>query len=217
MTYIAGITDATGPVLGAAADNDTGGINSLEFMDLLVAQIKHQDPLSPMDNAEFTSQITQFSMLEEMQGLTAKMDENVLMSQSINNTAMLALVGRNVTVEGNSTFVENGVATETVLATNGPGTAEITVTDSSGHVVRTYEASVDAGLTSVPWDGLDEDGNAMEDGEYTISVSVTNSGKELPFTTLMTGAVEGLRYENNIAVVSVGGREYFVSDIYKVS
>ena len=184
---------------------------------LLVAQLQNQDPLSPMDNSEFTGQITQFTMLEEMQSLTAKMDENVLMNQSINNTAMLALVGRNVTVEGNSTFVAEGVATETVIATSGPGTAEITVTDSSGHVVGTYKRPVDAGLTSVTWDGLDEDGNAVPDGEYTISVEVTNSGNDLPFTTLMTGAVEGLRYENNIAVVSVNGHEFYVSDIYKVS
>ena len=83
---------------------------------------------------------------------------------------------------GNSTFVAEGVATETVIATSGPGTAEITVTDSSGHVVGTYKRPVDAGLTSVTWDGLDEDGNAVPDGEYTISVEVTNSGNDLPFT-----------------------------------
>ncbi|MCP4572091.1 MAG: hypothetical protein GY838_07025 [bacterium] len=217
MTYIPGITDTTGAVIGAVADDDVGGVNSLEFMNLLVAQIQHQDPLSPMDNAEFTSQITQFSMLEEMMGLSRKMDENVLMSQSINNTAMLALVGRDVTVEGNSAFLEEGIATETVLAASAPGTAVITVTDSSGHVVRTYSEQVDAGLTTVSWDGLDDDENALEDGEYTISVALTNSGKELPFTTLMTGAVEGLRYENNVAVVSVNGRDFYVSDIYKVS
>jgi flagellar basal-body rod modification protein FlgD len=216
MPYTPGINDATGPVIGAAS-RDISEVNKLDFMNLLVAQIQHQDPLSPMDNAEFTGQITQFTMLEELQGLAAKMDENVLMSQSINNTAMLALVGKNVTVEGDTTRVTDGVATETVVVTAGPGTAEVTVTDSGGNVVRTYKAPVSGGLSAVSWDGLDDDGEAAVDGEYTVSVSVTNSGKDLPVTTLMTAPVEGLRYENNIAVVMVNGREYFVSDIYKVS
>lgn len=216
MPYTPGITDATGPVIGAPERN-ISEVNKLDFMNLLVAQIQHQDPLSPMDNAEFTGQITQFTMLEELQGLATKMDENVLMSQSINNTAMLALVGKNVTVEGNTTRVTDGVATDTVVVTTGPGTAEVTVTDSSGNVVRTYEDAVSGGLSTVAWDGLDDDGDPVLDGEYTVSVEVTNSGKTLPVTTLMTAPVEGLRYENNIAVVMVNGREYYVSDIYKVS
>ena len=70
MTYIPGITDGTGTVLGAVADNDPGGVNDLEFMSLLVAQIQNQDPLSPMDNAEFTSQITQWVLFHSLIGVS---------------------------------------------------------------------------------------------------------------------------------------------------
>ena len=62
---IAGITDGYGTVIGQA-ERDYAEISKIDFMALLVAQIKNQDPMSPMDNAEFTSQITQFTMLEEM-------------------------------------------------------------------------------------------------------------------------------------------------------
>ncbi len=66
--------------------------------------------------------------------------------------------------------------------------------------------------------GRGRPGFSNSDGEYTISVSLENNGgDEIPFTTLMTGAVDGLRYENNQAVVVVGGLEYYVSEIYKVS
>ncbi|RKZ11487.1 hypothetical protein DRQ50_13510, partial [bacterium] len=94
MPTIQGVNDGYGPVLGAPA-RDSSEISDLDFMGLLVAQIQNQDPLSPMDNAEFTSQITQFNMLDRLTAMGQKLDDSLLMSQSINNTAMLALVGRN--------------------------------------------------------------------------------------------------------------------------
>ncbi len=216
MPYTAGITDGYGPVVGAAP-RDYSQIDKLDFMQLLVAQIQNQDPLSPMDNSQFTGQITQFTMLEEMQVQSAKLDESLIMAQSINNTTMLGLVGKSVTVEGNGVSVAAGRVSETVVASSGPGNAVIEVTDANGRVVDTYPATVKQGLNTVTWDGKLADGTTVPDGDYTVSVKVTNGDVEVPFTTLMTGPVQGLRYVNNVAVVMVGGREYYVSDIYKVS
>ena len=216
MSYIQGITDGTGAVLGAAS-RDYSQIDKLDFMQLLVAQIQNQDPLSPMDNAEFTGQITQFTMLDEMQTQSSKMDESLAMAQSINNTAMLGLVGKQVTVEGDGVTLADGKASETVIAAADAGTAIIQVKDADGKVVRTYPAVVDAGLNSVTWDGKLDNGKLAEDGDYTVSVTVTDGENDVDFTTLMTGPVQGLRYVNNAAVVMVGGQEYYVSDIYKVS
>jgi flagellar basal-body rod modification protein FlgD len=214
---IAGITDGYGPVAGAA-ERDYSEVSKIDFMTLLVAQIQNQDPMSPMDNQQFTSQITQFTMLEEMEKTNANLEENLIVGQAINNTAMLGLVGKNVTVEGNKTWVEGGVVSENMIATELPGTATVEVTDSTGHVVATYPQSVTSGLNAVTWDGLLDDGQPAPDGTYSISVTLeTTGGNEIPFTTLMTGPVDGLRYENNQAVVIVGGLEYYVSEIYKVS
>ena len=70
-----GITDGYGSVLGSAERN-SGEINKIDFMTLLVAQIQNQDPMSPMDNAEFTGQITQFTMLEELEGVNERLDQS---------------------------------------------------------------------------------------------------------------------------------------------
>ena len=123
------IDNSYGTVLGQPV-NDPSTVDQMDFMELLVAQIRNQDPLSPMDNAEFTSQITQFTMLNELEALNSKMDENILMGQSINNTAMLGLVGHDVTVEGNRTWVSGGIAAENMVAAAGPGTASSTVHDA---------------------------------------------------------------------------------------
>jgi flagellar basal-body rod modification protein FlgD len=213
---VQGVTDGYGPVVGQAS-RDYSQVSKIDFMTLLVAQIQNQDPMSPMDNSEFTSQITQFTMLEEMETMNDKLEDNLVVGQSINNTAMLALVGKNVTVDGNKSWVSEGSVSENMLACEAPGRATIEVTDSAGHVVASYSRDVSQGLNDVTWDGLLENGEAAPEGMYTISASVTNGDNEVAFSTLMTGPVDGLRYDNNVAVVSVGGQEFYVSEIYKVS
>jgi len=214
---LAGITDGVGPVAGAER-RDISTVSKIDFMTLLVAQIQNQDPMSPMDNQQFTSQITQFTMLDEMQQTNANLQENLLVGQAINNTGMLALVGKEVTVQGNDTTVSGGSASENMIATELPGTATVEVTDATGHVVATYDQAVVSGLNDVTWNGLLDGGDTAADGKYTISVTVQKTdGTDVAFTTLMTGAVAGLRYEGNQALVMVGDREYSVSDIYKVS
>ncbi len=213
---ITGITDGYGPVIGQPS-NDAANVDKMDFMKLLVAQIKNQDPMSPMDNAEFTSQITQFTMLDEMKSMNAKLEENLLIGQTINNTAMLGLVGKNVTVEGNKVWMDGGEPSESTLAADGPGTVVVEITDDSGHVVATYRESIERGLHDITWDGNLDNGELAGDGTYSISVKPGDGSEDLSFTTLMTGAVEGLRYEGNMAVVIIGGVEFYVSDIYKVS
>lgn len=213
---VTGITDGYGTVLGAPLSN-TASIDQMDFMKLLVAQIKNQDPTSPMDNAQFTSQITQFTMLDEMQAMNSKLEDNLLVGQTINNTAMLGLVGKKVTVEGNKVWLDEGTTSENVLAADGAGSVLVEVTDDTGHVVASYRKSVERGLNDISWDGLLDNGELAGDGNYSISVTPADGSEDLAFTTLMTGPVEGLRYENNTAIVIIGGLEYYVADIYKVS
>ncbi len=213
---VTGITDGYGPVLGQPV-RDYTAVDKMDFMTLLVAQIKNQDPMSPMDNAEFTSQITQFTMLDEMKSMNARLEENLLVGQTINNTAMLGLVGKSVTVEGNKVWMADGEPSESVLAADGSGTVVIEVTDDTGHVVASYRKPIERGLNDVTWDGKLENGELAGDGTYSMSVTPGDGSEDVAFTTLMTGPVEGLRYENNTAVVIIGGVEFYVSDIYKVS
>ena len=213
---VSGITDGYGPVLGQPA-NDIATVDKMDFMTLLVAQIKNQDPMSPMDNAEFTSQITQFTMLDEMKAMNSKLEENLLVGQTINNTAMLGLVGKSVTVEGNKVWMTGDGPSESTLAADGAGTVVVEITDDSGHVVASYRKTVERGLNDITWDGHLENGDLAEAGNYSLSVKPGDGSEDVAFTTLMTGPVEGLRYEGNMAVVIIGGVDFYVSDIYKVS
>ncbi len=213
---LTGVTNATGPIIGQP-ERDYSEISKIDFMTLLVAQIQNQDPMSPMDNAEFTTQLTQFSMLDDLESMNGKLDDSIMVGQSINNTAMLALVGKDVTVAGNAAWVEEGATSQSMVASDGPGVATVQVKDETGTVVASYTRDVGTGLADVSWDGKLENGDDAADGRYTLEVSVENEGTAVGSTTLMTGHVESLRYENNAGVVTVDGEEFYVSDIYKIS
>lgn len=216
MSVIQGINNGTGSVVGAA-DRDYSEISKIDFMTLLVAQIQNQDPTSPMDNQQFTEQITQFTMLDELSAMNEKLEENLLVGQSVNNTAMLALVGKDVTVAGEDLTLSAGQASGNMLNVQGPGRATVQVHDAAGNVVDSYTVEVSAGLNDISWGGADADGEPFADGEYTLQVAVTNGDLDVASEVLKTGSVEGLRYENNTAVVMVDGQEYYVSEIYRVS
>ncbi len=214
---IAGITDGYGPVAGAP-ERDYSEINKMDFMALLVAQIQNQDPMSPMDNQEFTSQITQFTMLEESEKTNTLLEESLVLGQAINNTSMLSLVGKNVTVEGKTASITDGEVSQNMFVSEIPGRGTVEITDSNGTVVATQEVNIRTGLNQFNWDGLLDDGEMAPDGNYSVSITAENAGgDEFPVTTLMTGPVDGLRYDNNQAIVMVGEFEYYVSEIYKVS
>ncbi|MBK6898140.1 MAG: hypothetical protein IPH09_02315 [bacterium] len=197
----------------------TGSAEELknEFLQLLITQIKNQDPLKPLDNAEFTSQLAQLSTLEQLQAMNDSMTQDLVYTQSLNNTMMLGLVGRTAVVEGDQVSVSGGEPTSSHLQTEAAGVATVTVRDESGDVVRTFTQTVDAGWSELTWDGLDADGQPAADGDYTLSVEVADGeGADVESVVYMSGLVESIRFENNLALLHIAGRDYYASEIARV-
>ncbi|MBK9303277.1 MAG: hypothetical protein IPM94_05145 [bacterium] len=197
----------------------TGSAEELknEFLQLLITQIKNQDPLKPLDNAEFTSQLAQLSTLEQLQAMNDSMTQDLVYTQSLNNTMMLGLVGRTAVVEGDQVAVEDGETAASHLQSEAAGVATVTVRDESGDVVRTFTQTVDAGWSELTWDGLDADGQPAADGDYTLSVEVADGeGADVESVVYMSGLVESIRFENNLALLHIAGRDYYASEIARV-
>jgi flagellar basal-body rod modification protein FlgD len=214
---VADVSKTTTPMLGAP---QSGGntLSSLDFMHLLVVELQNQNPLEPMSTTDMASQLSQMTMAQQLTEINQAMDANLTMSQSINNTGMLALVGRSVTVEGSEVHVIDGAVSGSMINSKAPGTATVVVKDADGNEVATYVKSVNAGLSELDWDGLLANGEPAADGVYSISVQVNDADAgDVESTVLMTGPVLGLRYDQGLAVVNVFGTEYFVSEIYQVS
>jgi flagellar basal-body rod modification protein FlgD len=188
-----------------------------QFLQLLITQIRNQNPLDPLDNAQFTSQLAQFAMLEELTAVNAGIEQSMVYTQSLNNTMLLGLVGKNAVVEGDEVTVSDGEVSSSQIQASAAGTATVQVLNESGTVVASFSRVVAPGWNDVTWDGLVDGGAAAADGTYTVSVSVKDrSGNDVTSATYMSGVVESIRFENNLALMSIGGRDYYASEIAKV-
>ena len=190
----------------------TGGLGSAvkkkeelgqeEFMRLLVAQLNNQDPTKPMDNAEFLSQIAQFSMVDGVQAMDTSLSDLSASMMSTRAIQASSLVGRDVISASNQAAFVPGEEIEGVIAMPVSASAvQIQVSDSSGQLVKVLDiGSVDAGIHKFSWDGLLDDGASIASGNY----QVTASG-------LIDGAVEALPAFASAQVTSVsigaGGSE----------
>jgi len=211
------VTDATSGSTATGTQLSTAQQSQDQFLQLLVTQIQNQNPLDPMSNEEFTSQLTQFSMLEQLETLNANSTQEMGYSQSLNNTMMLSLVGKQASVTGDGVTVNEGTAGTTRLDSAGAGNATVQVLDADGEVVRTFVRGVDAGWNDLTWDGRLDNGEPAEDGDYTLAVTVADAaGEELDHELYESGRVDSIRFENNLAVLSVNGRDYYASEIAEV-
>ena len=190
-----------------------------DFLNLLVEQLKNQDPLNPMESTEFTAQLAQFSSLEQL----ANMNENLgylrLYQASINNAQAVNFMGKTVKASGDSITVKDGAPNQMQFDLAGDAaTVNIHIYDASDNLVRTINCgSLSEGEQSIEWDGADEDGETVPDGTYTFEVSAADSsGETVEASTYMTVEVTGITFKDGNAFLLAGDIEISMGDILEV-
>ncbi len=194
-----------------------------DFLKLLVAQMKVQDPMNPQDATQFTAQIAQFTELEQLTNLNDTMQSGVqadaILAQSINNTLSATIIGKDAKVFGGTMRLTGDDVTSVGFELS---TAAQTVTakiyDSSGNLVRTLEQSdVQVGEGSIDWDGKDEKGNDLLDGQYSVEITSTGYDEtERAVQPLLIGRIEAVKYTNEGAVLIVDGVKINFSDVIEI-
>ena len=144
-----------------------------QFLQLLVAQLKHQDPLSPLESQEFAAQLAQFSNVELLGNIDSNIldgtNANIALAQSITNTMAANFIGREVTVIGDHLQIgTDEVSSIDFRLESEADSVTITIYDENGALVRTFEEHrMDAGMQKFDWDGKGADGVALPPGRYT--------------------------------------------------
>jgi len=171
------------------------------FLQLLVTQMKNQNPLDPQDNTQFVSQLAQFSSLESMQNLTASVDSISTSYQSSQALQASSLVGRSVIVDAGATNVDTtkGMSGQVVIPAATTATT-IKISNSDGVVVDTIDLGPQkAGTTDFTWDGKDSSGTAVAAGNYSFAANGTVSGTGTALTTYLPATV------NSVTTAASGG------------
>lgn len=167
------------------------------FLKLLTTQLKNQDPLNPLDNAQMTSQMAQISTVNGIEKLNSTLSK--LMSNSSDSQALQAasILGHHVLVEGSGmTLPQDGQSLGAVDFPQAVDNAAVTIKDANGLVVRTLQmGDQEAGLSEFVWDGKNDAGEAVAAGRYSFSVSAEQGGKVVSAKALELASVTGVLRE----------------------
>jgi flagellar basal-body rod modification protein FlgD len=161
----------TNPNTGTSAADQTQN-----FLTLLIAQIKNQDPMSPMDASTMTAQMSQLNMVSSMGTMNTSMQAMLSQMQSANFMNQAALIGHSPMVAGNSINYSGG---EVMLGANLANPLQgvvATIKDASGTIVGTADlGNLNSGMTNFVFDGVDASGAKMPNGIYRVEISGKNN------------------------------------------
>lgn len=205
-------TTATSSAAGSADEAQT------RFMKMLIAQLKNQDPLNPMDNAAMTSQLAQLNMVSGINQLNTTL--STLAGHQSNAEAITAagLLGRSVLVSGNTIQLSNGEAKFGLELKQAAESVKLSIKDSSGNVVHSMElGSQQAGLQTLSWDGQTDAGTTAAPGKYSFSVEALNAGEAVTASTLAYGTVNNVSMSGGLLKVNVeNSGDINISDIRQI-
>ncbi|MEW5788702.1 MAG: flagellar hook assembly protein FlgD [Pseudomonadota bacterium] len=188
------------------AAEDAAAEISDRFLTLLVTQLKNQDPMNPMENAELTTQLAQMSTVEGINQLNSTVD--ALSSMMLNSQVVqgASLVGREVLAEGDLLTLTESGALGAVDLDSSVDTLKVNIYDDDGLLVRTLSVGAqDAGLVYFTWDGTDSNGAALEEGDYSFTVTATADGEDVTNTAYALGSVMSISLDGSTLQADIAG------------
>jgi flagellar basal-body rod modification protein FlgD len=190
------------------------------FLTLLVAQLQHQDPLAPQDNAQFTAQLAQFTSLEQLQNMNTKLSTLTSAQTTTNNLQAATLLGKEVQAQNDTVRVQKqgGVTPFTYNLATDSATVQIEVLDQSGSTVRIIQAGAQkAGSQNLAWNGKDTQGKTLPEGAYHFKVTAQDkAGKPVAVDASLKGIVDEVAYDGKQPYVVVGGNQVDLTAITDV-
>jgi flagellar basal-body rod modification protein FlgD len=172
------------------------------FLKLLVTQMKNQDPLNPMDNAEITSQMAQLSTVTGIEKLNQTL-QAFTKAQAFQSVDM---IGHYVLAPGEHMDLASGTALGGVELASAADDVTVKIFDDKGKLVKTLDLDeLDAGVNAFTWDGKTDAGTTAADGSYTFTVTAKLDGEAVDVTSLSVGKVQSVLMDDVGPALSVSG------------
>ncbi|MGI6657760.1 MAG: flagellar hook assembly protein FlgD [Desulfobulbus sp.] len=184
-----------------------------QFLGLLVAQLKNQDPLNPSDPTEFTAQLAQYSQLEQLFNLNDSMRQISLGQQDSDKMSSLSLIGQDVILSETRFELADAPVQIGYQIKNSVGRVDIQIRNRSGQTVATLRGdNTSMGTHFMTWSGKDASGTPLAPGSYSIAVS--SDGSAGAVGPLVRTPVTGINLSGPEARIVTRYGEYGLQEIH---
>ena len=196
-----------------------GELGMTQFLTMLVAQLKNQDPLNPMSGTDFTAQLAQFSSLEQQFATNKNLVSIQEALSAQGKDGIIDYIGKTVKVNDDMIVAKDGQVDSGIYTLEDRAEATIYIYDDEGlEVRRIYNGWQDAGEYDLGWDGRDNGGNTVADGTYSFEVQARDAqGLFVSYNGYVTGEVTGVTYNKGIPYLMVGGWVVAPSSVVEVT
>ncbi len=207
------------PTLNVGSYKNPKQLGKDAFLRLLVTQLKNQDPLNPMNNTQFISQMAQFSALEQTTNLAKSFDD---FEKGFNSSMQLeaaSLVGKKASVTSNEVDVIGGKSGVIGFDLPKKAMVYVKIEDSKGNVVDMEKLGwLTPGLHKYEWSATNSNGVKVPDGSYTYEVeAIEENGTHLQLSGTKSGTITGVKFDSGRIYVEINGVDYPLSSVTELS
>lgn len=194
----------------AAATSGNNALGDLadtydNFLTLLTKQLQNQDPLSPMDTAQFTQQLVAFSSVEQQIQSNKRLEQLISLQSSTNAYAAVSFIGTDVAIDSDKIMLQDEEAKFSYNLDKTATRATLQIYDKNNQVVMIMEADRTVGEHKAVWDGTDYFGNQLPDGEYRVAVSYEDDqGKKYTAPVTSFGTVDSAELVDGNVFLNIG-------------
>lgn len=222
-TAISGVQSAAqaGAMTSSPIDK---GLGKDAFLKLLIAQLRNQNPLNPVQGTDFIAQTAQFSSLEQLQQINQSLAQLTASSAGTDRASLDAVLASGYigkVVRANGTIIEQGGSSPATLRYSLPSAAlvQVQIRDLQGNLVRTLTLGAQpAGQGQLAFDGLGDDGRPLAPGRYVYKAVATDAaGGSVAGASTASGQVTSINFEGTQPLLMVGGSLIPLSAVSQVS
>ncbi len=202
----------------AAATKGDGALGKDDFVRLLLSQMSHQDPTSPMDSHAFVAQLAQFANVELLQSTNSRLEALLVAQTAAHQTGLSTLVGREVSWRSDAVTLEDGAAQLSGRLSGAASEVTAVVVDASGKEVRRLQLGAQPlGPLAFTWDGRDDQGARLPDGPYTVRLTAqAQDGSAVAVEAVGRARVSAVAFDKGYAELIANGLRIMLGEVVEI-